>query len=574
MADFFKFKRLKIVEQIAIVLFFAVLIPMTISGFIINNINQQSVRFQLRESAVLIANMVSDEIDFFTDSVHSLLEQVAFTLIYFPSKEAKNKYLDKIIDEIDFCENLELVKYQSEVEEIHKRNKQNKKATIYIPIASGDYLVATYTIEALGDVLFRSLKDDKRQIYVLTDDGKLIASHNYTDKVFSETMSLLPKYSVMDSPVIFGDIKNQPLVYVKKAEPKITIIVNTTEKITRRAITDNRVKIILAVLMATLAIMFVTALYTYYLYINIRQLFKGIIAISKGNYERQIRLLTTVFTPHEIVFLAFEFNRMASEIHKSYIQLKKNNKELKQLNEFRSNLIDTVSHELRTPLTSIQGYTTRLMRQDIQIDEETRQKSLRIIKTQSERLKRMIEDLLTIPDIDGMRLRAVMEPVWLQEVLESSNTLVKNKEEKEIIINIKEDFPFVLADKGRLEQVFVNLFENAVKYANPESKIIVNTDCDDNKAYISVQNDCEVIPKSKLYKLFEKFIRLDDNTTRTTRGTGLGLFIVKGLIEAMNGKITLSSTKECGFCVNLELNLAGIETVENNEKSDRISQES
>lgn len=574
MAEFFKFKRLKIVEQIAIVLFFAVLIPMTISGFIINNINQQSVRFQLRESAVLIANMVSDEIDFFTDSVHSLLEQVAFTLNYFPSKEAKNKYLDKIIDEIDFCENLELVKYQSEVEEIHKRNKHNKKATIYIPISSGDYLVATYTIEALGDVLFRSLKDDKRQIYVLTDDGKLIASHNYTDKVFSETMSLLPKYSVMDSPVIFGDIKNQPLVYVKKAEPKITIIVNTTEKITRRAITDNRVKIILSVLMATLAIMFVTALYTYYLYINIRQLFKGIIAISKGNYERQIRLLTTVFTPHEIVFLAFEFNRMASEIHKSYIQLKKNNKELKQLNEFRSNLIDTVSHELRTPLTSIQGYTTRLMRQDIQIDEETRQKSLRIIKTQSERLKRMIEDLLTIPDIDGMRLRAVMEPVWLPEVLESSNTLVKNKEEKEIIINIKEDFPFVLADKGRLEQVFVNLFENAVKYANPESKIIVNTDCDDNKAYISVQNDCEVIPKAKLYKLFEKFIRLDDNTTRTTRGTGLGLFIVKGLIEAMNGKITLSSTKECGFCVNLELNLAGIETVENNEKSDRISQKS
>ena len=106
---------------------------------------------------------------------------------------------------------------------------------------------------------------------------------------------------------------------------------------------------------AIFVIIFVTALYIYYLYINIRQLFKGIIAISKGNYERQIRLLTTAFTPHEIVFLAFEFNRMAGEIHKSYLQLKKNNIELKKLNEFRTNLIDTVSHELRTPLTSIQG---------------------------------------------------------------------------------------------------------------------------------------------------------------------------------------------------------------------------
>ncbi len=570
MAGFFKFKRLKIVEQIGIVLFFAVLIPMTISGFIINNINQQTVRAQLRESAVLIANMVSDEIDFFSDSVSKLLEQVASTLKYFPTRDAKIKYLNKIIKELDYCENLEIVKYQAELDAIHERNKKNKKATIYIQLENGDFLVATYTIEALSDVLFRSLKDDKRQIYVLMEDGRLIASHNYTDKVFSETMSLLPKYSVMDTPVIFGDIKNQPIVYVKKADPKITIIVNTTEKITRRAITDNRAKIILSVLMATLAIMFVTALYTYYLYINIRQLFKGIIAISKGNYERQIRLLTTVFTPHEIVFLAFEFNRMASEIHKSYLQLKKNNKELKQLNEFRSNLIDTVSHELRTPLTSIQGYTTRLLRQDIKIDEETRQKSLRIIKTQSERLKRMIEDLLTIPDIDGMRLRTVTEPVWLPEVLESANNLLKNKEDKEIEINITEDFPFISGDKGRLEQVFVNLLENAVKYASPDTKIVVETSYDDKKAYIQVKNDCPVIPKHKLNKLFEKFIRLDDNTTRTTRGTGLGLFIVKGLVEAMNGKIKLSSTKECGFCVSLEFNLTSVEEIENDDgKSNR-----
>lgn len=576
MAEFFKFKRLKIVEQIGIVLFFAVLIPMTISGFIINNINQQSVRSQLRESAVLIANMVSDEIDFFTDSVHQILEQVASTLNYFPTKEAKIKYLNKIIKELDYCEKLEIVKYQSELDGIHERNRKNKKATVSVQLQNKDYLVATYTIEALNGVLFRSLKDDKRQIYVLMDDGRLIASHNYTDKVFGETMSLLPKYSVLDTPVIFGDIKNQPIVYVKKADPKITIIVNTTEKITRRAITDNRAKIILSVLMATFAIMFVTALYTYYLYINIRQLFKGIIAISKGNYERQIRLLTTVFTPHEIVFLAFEFNRMASEIHKSYLQLKKNNKELKQLNEFRSNLIDTVSHELRTPLTSIQGYTTRLLRQDIKIDEETRQKSLRIIKTQSERLKRMIEDLLTIPDIDGMRLRTIMEPVWLPEVLASSANLLKNKEDKEIITNISEDFPFILGDKGRLEQVFVNLLENAVKYANPETKIVVDTRFDDKKAYIQVKNDCPVIPKHKLNKLFEKFIRLDDNTTRTTRGTGLGLFIVKGLVEAMNGKISLSSTKECGFCVSLEFNLTSVEEVEheNDGKSNRTGSKS
>lgn len=555
--EFFKFKRLKIVEQIAVVFIFAVIIPMSISGFIINNINQQSMRYQLRESAVLIANMVSDEIDFFNKTVSSNLEQIVFSLNYFKTQEAKNAYLKSVVQKLPDCEEL-VVADAAQSEEIHERNKLHKKATVNLKISDGQYLVATYKMDAIKDELFKSIADDKRQIYVLTNEGDLIAEHNYTDEAFKKTVSLLPKKLKKNKPEIFGDIKNQPLVYVSKDEPKITIIVNTTEKVTLKAITNNSLKIILSCLFATFAIIFIVALYIYYLYINIRQLFKGIIAISKGNYERQIRLLTTAFTPHEIVFLAFEFNRMATEIHKSYIQLKKNNVELKQLNEFRSNLIDTVSHELRTPLTSIQGYTSRLMRQDIKIDEETRQKSLRIIKEQSERLKRLIEDLLTIPDIEGMRLRTKSEDVYLPEVLEEAKILIKNKEEKEIIFNINEDLSLVDADKDRLIQVCVNLLDNAAKYARPDTKIVVDTAVLDDKVKLFVKNDCDVIPPDKLKKLFEKFIRLDDNTTRTTRGTGLGLFIVKGLIEAMNGEIDIHSDKNCGFCVEVTLRMSQV----------------
>ena len=553
-------KHLKIVEQIAIVFIFAVVVPMSISGFIINNINQQSMRYQLRESAVLIANMVSDEIDFFNKTVSSNLEQIVYSLNYFPTKKAKSDYLKSVVKTLPDCEELKIAT-KAQLDEIHERNKINKKATVPLKINDNQYLVATYKLDAIRDELFRSIADDKRQIYVLTNDGDLLAEHNYTEDAYKKTISLLPDKLRKNKPVIFGDTKNQPLVYVSKDDPKITIIVNTTEKVTQKAITNNSLKIILSCLFATFTIIFVVALYTYYLYINIRQLFKGIIAISKGNYERQIRLLTTAFTPHEIIFLAFEFNRMATEIHKSYIQLKKNNIELKQLNEFRSNLIDTVSHELRTPLTSIQGYTSRLMRQDIKIDEETRQKSLRIIKEQSERLKRLIEDLLTIPDIEGMRLRTKVEQVYIPELLEESRILIKNKDNKEIIFNVSEDFPLVEADKDRLLQVFVNLLENAAKYATEGSQIVVDADVQDNKAKIFVKNDCEVIPPKKLNKLFEKFIRLDDNTTRTTRGTGLGLFIVKGLVEAMNGEISLHSDKNCGFCVEITLNLSNVSEV-------------
>ena len=548
-------KHLKIVEQIAIVFVFAVVIPISISAFVINNVNQQAMRYQLRESAVLVANMVSDEIDFFNKTVTSNLEQIAFSLKYFSTPQAKKSYLKTVENKLPDCERLEIVN-ESELERIEQYNRKNKKASIQIKISDGKYLLATYKLDAVRDELFRSLKDDKRQIYVLASNGDLLAEHNFSDDAFNKTIEMLPKKLKKNEPVIFGNTKNQPLVYMSKDDPKITIIVNTTEKITKKAITNNSWKIILSSLFATFAIIFVIGLYTYYLYINIRQLFKGIIAISKGNYERQIRLLTTAFTPHEIIFLAFEFNRMATEIHKSYIQLKKNNVELKQLNEFRSNLIDTVSHELRTPLTSIQGYTSRLMRQDIVIDEETKQKSLRIIKEQSERLKRLIEDLLTIPDIEGMRLRTNVEQVWIPEVLAEAQVLIRNKEQKEFEINVSEDFPLVLADKDRLLQVFVNLLENGAKYATEGTKIVVEAIIEDDKARIFFKNDCEVIPQAKLKKLFEKFTRLDDNTTRTTRGTGLGLFIVKGLIEAMNGEIKLRSDKNCGFCAEVILRLA------------------
>lgn len=549
-------KKLKIIEQIAIVFFIAVVIPMSISGFIINNINQQSVRHQLRESAILVASMVSDEMDFYIKTNEMTLAQIADALEYLPTRAKKEKFIDDVEKKYPNCKDIVIVKTQKELESITDNARLNEQPILSTQLKDGSYLVVTYNANNLDNQLFKSLENDNRQIYIMDENNHLIASHNFTPDAFKETLDLLPKDLVIEDPVLFGDEKNRPIVYLHRNNPNFTIVVNTTENIAKHAIIDNRVKIILSVLAAILSMMVLIGFYIYYLYINIRQLFKAVIALSKGNYQRQIRLLTTSFTPYEIVFLANEFNNMASEIHKSYLELKRKNKELKELNEFRSNLLDTVSHELRTPLTSIQGYTSRLMRQDIVIDEETKQKSLRIIKEQSERLKRLIEDLLTIPDIEGMRLRTENGPVWLGEVFEQAELLLRKKDGRDIVVSLDKNFPQVFADKGRLEQVFVNLYENAIKYSYPETPIIVETFVKKGKAIIKVKNSCDKISEKKLNTLFQKFVRLDDNMTRTTRGTGLGLFIVKGLVEAMEGSITLSSNDEFGFCATITLNIA------------------
>ncbi len=555
MVKFFSKRRLKIAEQIIVVSLFAVLIPMTVSGLIINNINQQSNRAQLRSAAVMIAKIVSEEIDVFTHSINNEITQIIATLEYLNNPEQEQYYLDMIIKKLPFYKELAVVD-KSKLEQYKVYSLQDNYYVFNREMANGKYLVAILDLENLHKNLFRTLTEDKRQIYVLAgENNDLVASSNYSESGYKKSIEQLPNNLKNDIPVVYGDVKNQPLVYIKKTSPDSIVIVNTPKAVKRSTIDYNRNKIILSIVISMLTIFLVVGIYTSYLYTNIRQLFKAIIAISKGNYERRIRLLTNIFTPFEIVFLGTEFNKMVSQIHKSYIQLKKKNKELKQLNEFRSNMIDTVSHEFRTPLTSIQGYTSRLLRQDIKIDEETKQKSLKIIKRQSERLKRMIEDLLVIPDIEGARLNVNLIPIAINTIIENSILLVKNDSGKEIINNLENCNIEIIADNDRIEQVFVNLIENAIKYSKDSSPIVLDYEIVDNKMAISVKNDYDIIPREKLKTLFDKFTRVDDKTTRTTRGTGLGLYIVKGLIEAMSGEIRLYSNEECGFCAKVYMPL-------------------
>lgn len=545
-------KRLKIVEQLIIVVLFAVLIPFTISSFIINNINQQSVRAQLCNTAVIIANSVSDSVDVFQNSILNELEQISMTLNYFHTTSEKLQYLNQVKNSTKLYKDICIVNSIKEYDKIRKECAKNNEATFKTELKNGKLLVAIFEIEKLKTNMFTSIGADKRQVYILSSENELLTAYNYDKKVFQKGYKQLPKKLETDKAVIYGKKKNQPFVYLKKTNPNILIIVSTPREITRTYIEYSRAKIILSMLVSAFAVFLIVGLYVSYLYINIRQLFKAIIAISKGNYKRRIRLLTHIFTPYEMYFLAYEFNRMANQIHKSYKKLQKNIKELKELNEFRSNMIDTVSHEFRTPLTSIQGYTSRLLRQDIQIDDATKQKSLKIIKKQAERLKRMVEDLLVIPDIEGSSLNMTIEPVNASEIIDDAIVLSKNRGNKTFINNVNENIPMIYADRDRFEQVIINIIENAVKYANDETEIVIDAEeFNDEYLKISVKNHCNLIPKDKLKTLFDKFTRLDDSTTRTTRGTGLGLFIVKGLVETMGGHIHLHSGMDWGFVVQI-----------------------
>lgn len=561
MKKIIKLKRLKIVEQIILVLLLAVIVPTTVSAIIVNNINQHAVRNELQYSALSIAESIASNIETFTKSSEDEINQIVLALRHIPSGFARDIYLKDILKTSNLISELYIInksennKYKH-WKEYSSYNEKNKNIEIFQRIDDKQGIIAIVDVAVFENQVFNIYKKDDRQIYILNKDNNLVVAHNYNETDYKRLTSALPQKLEQNTARIFGKIKNQPLAYYKLADPDTTIIVNTTHHITKTTINTARSKIILALCLSALFIIFVVGLYTYYLYINIRQLIKGILALSKGNYKRKVRLLTSVFTPHEIVFLAEEFNQMADEINNTYRQLKHTNKELKKLDEFRSNLIDTVSHEFRTPLTSIKGYTSRLLRQDIELDEETIQKSLKIIKNQSERLSRMVEDLLVIPDIEGAKLNLILQEVNLADSLNDAILSTKHKEQREINISIPDNMPYVAADTDRLEQVFINLIENAYKYSYENTPINIEASAEKNHAIVKISNSYDYIPSDKLQKLFGKFTRIDDKTTRTTRGTGLGLFIVKGLILAMNGAIELESTKDNMFSVIIKLPIA------------------
>lgn len=554
------FKRLKIVEQIIIISLIGVLFPSVISGFIINNISQHSIRKELGYSAQMLARTIENNLYAILKSDQRRLTEIIIAMKYIPSENKQDVMLKDVAINSEVFKNFEII-HPSENPDFDPNKRiiyepETKRVWLVEKINDDKYIEAEVNVNTIKDHIFNNFEEEsERRFYVVDKTGMLLFSQNYDEEDFNQSIKLLPVNLVNNIATRFEEIKNQPRVYLKLDDLDVIVIVNTTQELTESTINKARLKILASFLVSAAITIFLTLLYSYYLYLNMRQLFKGITAVTKGNYKRQISLLTNIFTPREIIFVSEEFNTMINEINESYKKLKEKNKELKLLDNFRSNLVDTVSHELRTPLTSIRGYTSRLLRTDIEIDEETKHKSLLIIKQQSERLSRMIEDLLVIPDIEGAKLNINFERVNLLNIIENSIYSVKNIEAREIINNVSNTFPDILADKDRLEQVVINLLGNANKYAYPDTPITIDAKVDKEKAIIKISNQADYIDKSVLNTLFDKFIRIDDKTTRTTRGTGLGLYIVKGLVEAMNGNVHLKSSQDNIFSAKVVLPL-------------------
>ncbi|HIZ29591.1 MAG TPA: GHKL domain-containing protein [Candidatus Adamsella sp.] len=550
-------RRLRIVEQIIIVLIFAVIVPLVVSTLIIANVNQQAIRRELQSSVQINTLNSYQYIQNNLESKKNLLIRIAGFLDYLPTQTKKKQFIKSIIDEDPSIKSLKLHHSHLEDTEFNPSvSYDNKQKLIRITYKINDkkYIEEIIDTEKFRQDVLEHFNDKERRLYVFDEDNDLVFASIYNDELTKQLLEMMPSKIENDEPQFFFEIKNQPNMVIQTQNPNWKVVVTTPVKVTKYGIKEARYKIIVATLAAAAAIIVICLTYMISLYTNLRQLFKAIKAVSEGNYDRRIRLIVNYMTPYEVMFLAHEFNKMVDKIRHSYKEINDKNERLKQLDSFKSNLIDTVSHEFRTPLTSIKGYTSRLLRNDVTITEDMRIKSLKTIKRQTERLSRMVEDLLVIPDIETSVLRVFPENINIASIIDNVALFMRHNTGRVINIFMPEECPLVYADEDRVEQIIINLLENAAKYAIPDTEINVHISSDSQFAKVVIQNECQQIEEEKLNKLFDKFTRMDDSTTRTTRGTGLGLFIVKGLVEAMGGKIMLSSHND--FSVTFTLPLA------------------
>ncbi len=275
---------------------------------------------------------------------------------------------------------------------------------------------------------------------------------------------------------------------------------------------------------------------------DINELIEYILKTDKGS-KREI----SVFYPRERNYLVNV--RTLDYPEKVLIVVVFDITDFKSLEKIKADFIANVSHELRTPLTAIKGYTETLEEEAYENREDRRQ-FLGIIKRHTDRLINIVSDLLVLSEIESKESLSVkmgssdFEDVDISEVVKSSYESLKGKiSEKnlQVEINVREGIPDIKGNRFLLEQMLVNLIDNAVKYTPERGSVNINAYSEDSNITLEISDTGIGIPKENLNRIFERFYRVDKTRSRKLGGTGLGLSIVKHIAIIHNGKIDVES---------------------------------
>jgi two-component system phosphate regulon sensor histidine kinase PhoR len=228
--------------------------------------------------------------------------------------------------------------------------------------------------------------------------------------------------------------------------------------------------------------------------------------------------------------------------------------------QMKSDFVATVSHELRTPLTSIYGFAETLLRADVEFSDTERGTFLGYIASESERLINIVDDLLNVARLETGTLGLTLATTDLSEVV--TDVVTRLGQQKDGLHDFEVDVPgevSVRADREKLEQIVLNLVDNAVKFSPEGGRISISARRRSDTAEIRVADEGIGIARADQQRIFTKFYRAEGVNRAGLPGTGLGLFLARGLLAAMGGRIWVESAEGEGAAFIFELPISGSE---------------
>ncbi len=229
--------------------------------------------------------------------------------------------------------------------------------------------------------------------------------------------------------------------------------------------------------------------------------------------------------------------------------------ELKKLEKMRTEFVANVSHELKTPLTSIKGFVETLQGEALE-DKKTALRFLDIIQKHTQRLENLVTDLLNLSSIESKESPVNPSPVGVNIILDGVISLYKeqlSKKRQEMRVEIPSGISKIYVDKEKIELVFSNLIDNAIKFTPEGGKIFLRATDENGFIRVDVEDTGIGIPPEHLSRIFERFYRVNKSRSRELGGTGLGLAIVKHIVQAHRGKVSVKSDPNKGAVFSVSL---------------------
>ncbi|MEK7311246.1 MAG: ATP-binding protein [Chloroflexota bacterium] len=214
----------------------------------------------------------------------------------------------------------------------------------------------------------------------------------------------------------------------------------------------------------------------------------------------------------------------------------------REAEQLKSTFISIISHELKTPVSLIKGYAGTLRRDDAKWDSRTVQESLAVIEEEADRLTNLIENLLDASRLQAGALKLNVSDVALDAMAKELATSFRTQSDRHTFeVSLPQGFPLVRGDEERLRQVMTNLLSNAIKYSPDGGTIRIAGRAEPERVVVSVSDEGQGLPPEELTKVFDRFYRADTSATKRAIGAGLGLYLVKAVVEAHGGQVWASS---------------------------------